>query len=310
MRIGFDECAIALALTLTAQFALADTPATYALRGQSSFVEKAGRNSASFRIVNTTYAVTEASISDPDKAEQVLIEQRSVWRQDWDTDSTIPDMAVTARVISKDGFRKALWAFHERADHGEVWRDYYYRTTLLGREGDDNIDTYHNISTGQAEFLATGEPILVDLGGGGPAESGIIYYLSGQGCALASRYPDTAFGLLVMQQGAQVIDRVMFVGDGHAIEGWNPKIGAVDKMTSQRESPDGQQELTLSKRQGMTDAQAWSGFDVRLSYEDAAGRPLIEIPVKDGRFAIDGVTLPQGVSLRRDLSLEGGPLCQ
>jgi len=305
-RFGLTGLAGLIALALTSSSASAAAP-TFERQAQSSFHQPVGK-AGGFRIVNTTFTATEIPASDPKGVQQILLEQTCVLDQDWDVDGSPQDMTVTARVIADGKFDKPLWSFHEQADRGELWDD-LYRTVYLGREGGEDLYRYHSLITGRVEFQTTTDPVLIHIVGRREPGPMIITYVSSrseQEIGVLNRAPN-ALGLLVMQQRGHVFDRLVLVG-ADAMSGLSPKMTAVDRLGTAVDrlatglSPVESQGLVLLRRGDMSEAETWSGFDLHLRYEKDLGAPVIVIPVKDGRFAIEAAVLPKGVSLRRDLT--------
>jgi hypothetical protein len=289
--------ALALAWHASAQ----NGSTSFARQAQSSFASHTGPKGDFFRIVNTTFEVAEVSIDDPRQAERLLLEQRLVSDQNWETDSATPNLTVTARLIAKGRSAVPLWSFHESADRGETWSN-YYRTTVLGGEGGEDLVRYHELKTGRLLFLATTDPVFVRLANS-TSEPRVVTYVSnktGDEFAFTHRTPN-AFGVLTMRQGARVIDQLVLVSTEPTVDGWSPKITGVDHAGHDRHVAEGAQELTLFEREGRSEREAWSDFDLSLHFDQDTDKPLIIVPVEGGRFAIDKATLSRGVSLRRDM---------
>lgn len=302
MRVGFAAMALAATLSHCGGAVGADAPKPFVRQGQSLFTQAPGEIPGSFRIVNVTYAVDMISIDDPSRGEQVLFEQRLEWKQDWDVDSSVPTVTVTARVIAKGRFDKPLWSFTEPADEGAI-KDGYYRMVESGREGDDPVYRYHDLATGRLVFEATTEPVIVTLGVPDLSGRRVISYQSrwSQEDQPPFRGRPNVLAVLLMQQDGRAIDRVVLLASPDEHPTWSPKLTVVDPSRPDPDHPEGREELTLTGPKGLTEAQAWRSFDLRLRFETDKGRPLMVIPVKDGRFDLDAATAMKGVTLRRDV---------
>ena len=273
----------------------------YSRHGHSSFAARTGGGRDSYRIVNTTFVATEAPTQNRRGVERLLLEQRLVSNQDWETDASRPLMTVTARVMAHGRFEKSLWSFRENADRGEIWSD-YYRSVMRGREGAEDLYSYHRLATGRLEFYASTEPLAIRLANR-HSEERLVTYLSNRtdsDVSISITHP-SAIGLLAMRQEGKVVDQVVVVANAGTSEESSPKITAKDALGREDSQSDDSQTVTLSKRKGLSDPLAWSGFNVYLRYVHGAEKPVIVIPVKDGRFNIEAASVPNGINLVREV---------
>jgi hypothetical protein len=184
-----------------------------------------------------------------------------------------------------------LWSAHLPGDSAGLWDD-YLKVTEGGTSGAEDLMTYFDPASGRIAFLASSDPVFVEIANTYPQRKRVISWVSDHtntALDFSRRHPG-ASGLLTMREGDKIVDRLVVTGTT-----WSPNVRLIDSSGHGADAGPTSELLIFGQEAAAGDA-AFSRFSVRLAFdEDGAG--VITIPVRDGRFVLDGLTLPKGVTL-------------
>ncbi len=241
-------------------------------KAASSVVVRPGPQGEDRTVVNATFAFAFAA------GEPALIRQRV----ESHTTSTVRGAGATfeasAWVTRKGAYDTQVWVIRDRADEGR-WAFDFYRTTVNGCCGTEDLHRAFNQDTGRYVFSFTTDPVSVSIPN--TTLKRYVSYVSSNAVASASifgggRWPPGAVGALTLSDDSRQIDRVLVeLGDEPA---WTPNVTLVEDGKTA-----GVGALALWQFSGEGRPENVTGFSVRLR----SGTDVI-VPVRNDRFDLQG----------------------
>jgi hypothetical protein len=235
------------------------------------------------RIRNTTLRTL---LHGTDHAMLLVVEEDLWMEADEDGDDGQVRNTLRLQALGWDGsaFTRPLWTREERADGWEMSSGGRLRLTTIACCGRETTHTLYDRETGREVAWHTGEPLAaIDQ----RAESLLVLYESPRSLrAPAGAGGGDAQGVLRIVRGTEVTDTVLVTGrDPGAKEAWAELRAAFCHA-------DGRP--TLRQLSGVENDDIT--FNACFETE---GRRWIVIPVRGGRFVLEGARLPAGFTVRR-----------
>lgn len=294
---GYGRTALMVALAAgltaatTANPALAKEPSFTA---QSSASVSGEGEDAVMRIVNATYAFE--ILFEPGSGELVdlLIEQRLSVEQPRMAEAPVSELVATARSEAANGFSRKLWTITDNANDGALMGD-YYRTTLYGCCGAENLYRHYWGWSGKLAFLASTDPVFAAIPN--TPTTRVFGYVSANtfdGLDL-ERWPNGA-GIVTLVDGEKVVDRLLFEAEPGSNYQWTPAITLVDP--AREDGGMTADTLDLWAANGNPDPAGITGFAMVLNWESQSGE-VARLPVVADRFDLAAAQLPEGLTARR-----------
>lgn len=205
---------------------------------------------------------------------------------EWWVDPENEDFGGRAKVaaLGWDGraFTRPLWRVDERADTWRTeWMD-YLRLTEHGCCDIDNTHTLYDLRTGRRVAWFTEEPLAAfDRQG----RQVMVAYESPRSARVPEGFDGAGVqGMLRIVRGAEVMDSIVLTGDGEGEAGYIHPRGLFC---------DAEGRVQMRQPDGMGEQSA-----IHVCYQFESGAWAV-LPVRDGRFVLEGARFPAGVSARR-----------
>jgi hypothetical protein len=199
-------------------------------------------------------------------------------------------LRVTARPAASAG-GPAAWTLAVQGDEGQVWFDHgysLYRVRLFGCCDMENTDAFYDLRDGRLRFSSTtSTPLRLEVPG---TAVGYVAFHGGNGAEPPpGRDADqTIAGVFFFAPDSGEVQRAILHGarDPYAATGFRLEPG---------EGPDG---AWLYGRNGEMDGRPVRAvLTLQPTSGDATGPIRIEVPIENGRLAIDRAMLPAGMRL-------------
>jgi hypothetical protein len=289
LRLG---AAAAIALAAAAPARAKDAPATFA--AQSSASETGTGEDAVQHTVNTSFAFDHIYARGTDQSRFMLYEQRIASEQPLNAEGPMSELTVTARSRGAQGYGEVLWTIHDNGNAGEAMGD-YYRTTLYGCCGGENVYRSYLAWTGKLAFTATADPIFAEIPNTPTRRAFAWLSANAMDGFDRERFPQGA-GMVAIVDGDKTIDRVLFEATDEGSDfGFTPKLTFVDPTGAHAMNGD---EFDLWAADGNPDPAGVTGIELVADWDWQAGA-VAKLPLVAGRFDLEHAVLPQGLTVRR-----------
>lgn len=265
-----------------------------AFTAQSSASVSGEGEDAVMQTVNSTYSFE--ILFEPGSAELVdlLIEQRLTSQQPRMAEAPLSELVATARTDAANGYSRKLWTITDNANEGALIGD-YYRTTLYGCCGAENLYRHYWGWSGKLAFLASTDPVFASIPN--TPTTRVFGYVSANtfdGLDL-ERWPNGA-GMVKLVDGEKVVDRLLLETEPGANYQWTPTVTLVDP--AREDGGMNGDTLDLWASNGNPDPAGITGFQLVLTWESQSGEVAI-LPVTADRFDLAAAQLPEGLTARR-----------
>jgi hypothetical protein len=286
------KLAAAIALAAANPALAKDAPGTFT--AQSSASETGTGEDAVQHTVNTSFAFDHIYARGTDQSRFVLYEQRIASEQPLDAEGPSSELTVTARSGGVSGYGDVLWTIHDDGNAGEAQGD-YYRTTVYGCCGGENLVRSYWAWTGKLAFAATADPVFAEIPNTPVVRA--FAWLSANAMEGFDReqFPQ-GVGLVTITDGDKTIDRVLIEAkDENGDYGWAPKLTLADPTGTRAMNGDS---FELWAADGNPDPAGVTGIELVADWDWQAGA-VARVPVVAGRFDLEHAVLPAGVTVRR-----------
>jgi hypothetical protein len=266
---------VVLSLSFAIALAAGPTPA-FRTRAEATAAEEAGPDG---RAIRTTSGVRFLFHS------LLLLREQITVRETDGIDSQNAQVEVTAFTSDKARYDKQAWSFKAPGNRAELWSgmgERYYRATLSGAGGAEDLHTLLSLRTGERLLVHTGDPVEVDIPN--TKIRRLVTYHSSQAALAPSSVPGVKdlCGVLTLSSPGGAVARVAVVGVDSK---WTPKITLVADGKTEEEP----RNLRLWGLRGGPPRTAIGGFRVRLRFSE--GDAEATVPVEDDAFQVDRATV-------------------
>ena len=283
-----------LACALAAMLGAQPAQAKPAFTAQSSASVTGEGEEAVMRTVNSTYSFEILFEPGSGELTDLLIEQRLTSDQPRMAEAPSSELVATARIDAAKGYNRKLWTITDNANEGALMGD-YYRTTLYGCCGAENLYRHYWAWSGKLAFLSSTDPVFASIPN--TPTTRVFGYVSANtfdGLDL-ERWPNGA-GLITLVDGERVVDTVLLEAEPGSNYQWTPTVTLVDP--AREDGTMNGDTLDLWAANFTPDPSGITGFSMVLTWESQSGE-VANLPVVADRFDLGAAQLPEGLTARR-----------
>lgn len=237
---------------------------------------------------NTRFVVVGSSVVEGQP--HLVLEETTETRACDNHEGRDVKLRVTARAAA-NAAGPAAWTLAVPGDEGQVWFDHgysLYRVRVFGCCDLENTDAFYDLRDGRLRFSSTtASPLRLEVPGTG------VGYVAFHGSNGAEPPPgrdadETIAGVFFFAPDSGEVRRAVLHGgtDPYAATGFRLEPG------------DGPEGAWLYARNGEMDGRPVRAvLTLEPTSGDAASPVRIEVPIENGRLAVDRATLPAGMRL-------------